>query len=134
MIDAPAGSGKAFTICALSAHPRANGKKLVPCTASAGISALLLPGGLAAPSTSKPFTTAVPLWRQTSQILSSFSPKQDCSSKRVNIPFVDNLTKEGSSCNVLSLKASALKFFVERTFSLFWDEIPMSNKIRSRNT
>ncbi|CAN0177300.1 unnamed protein product, partial [Laminaria digitata] len=52
MIDAPAGSGKTFTMCALSADLRAKGK-LVLCTASTGIAALLLPGGLTAHSTFK---------------------------------------------------------------------------------
>ena len=52
MIDAPAGSGKTFTMCALSANLRANGK-LVLCTVSTGIAALLLPGGLTAHSTFK---------------------------------------------------------------------------------
>lgn len=52
MIDAPAGSGKTFTMCALTADLRANGK-LVLCTASTGIAALLLPGGLTAHSTFK---------------------------------------------------------------------------------
>ena len=52
MIDSPAGSGKTFTMCALSANLRANGK-LVLCTASTGIAALLLPGGLTAHSTFK---------------------------------------------------------------------------------
>ena len=31
-----------------------------------------------------PFRTAVPFWRQTSQILSDLSPKRNCSPKRVN--------------------------------------------------
>ena len=31
-----------------------------------------------------PFRTAVPLWGQTTQILSSLSPKRDCGSKGVN--------------------------------------------------
>lgn len=72
------------------------GNKVVLCTASTGVAALLLADGLAA--------------------------------ETFNIPFGDSLTEEGSSCNVSSLKASALKFFVERTLLLFWDEIPMSNK------
>ncbi|CAM9250899.1 unnamed protein product, partial [Laminaria digitata] len=50
MIDAPAGSGKTFTMCALAADIRAKGN-LVLCTASTGIAALLLPGGLTAHST-----------------------------------------------------------------------------------
>ena len=32
-----------------------------------------------------PFTTAVPFWGQTAQILSSVSPKRDCGPKRVNM-------------------------------------------------
>ncbi|CAM9337287.1 unnamed protein product, partial [Scytosiphon promiscuus] len=52
MIDAPAGSGKTFTMCALSADLRAKGR-LVLCSASTGIAALLLPGGLTAHSTFK---------------------------------------------------------------------------------
>ena len=52
MIDAPAGSGKTFTMYALAADIRAKGK-LVLCTASAGIAALLLPGGLTAHSVFK---------------------------------------------------------------------------------
>lgn len=52
MIDAPAGTGKSYTICAISAHLRAQGK-LVLCAASTGIAALLLPGGLTAHSTFK---------------------------------------------------------------------------------
>ena len=52
MIDATAGSGETFTMCALSANLRANGK-LVICTVSTGIAALLLPGGLTAHSTFK---------------------------------------------------------------------------------
>ena len=52
MIDAPAGSGKTFTMCALAADIRAKGK-LVLCTASTGTAALLLPGGLTAHSTFK---------------------------------------------------------------------------------
>ena len=51
-IDAPAGSGKTFTMCALAADIRAKGK-LGLCTASTGIAALLLPGGLTAHSTFK---------------------------------------------------------------------------------
>ncbi|CAN0386694.1 unnamed protein product, partial [Scytosiphon promiscuus] len=52
MIDTPAGSGKTFTMCALSADLRAKGR-LVLCSASTGIAALLLPGGLTAHSTFK---------------------------------------------------------------------------------
>ena len=50
MIDAPAGTGKSFTQCAIAAHIRAQ-RKLVLCTASSGIAALILPGGLTAHST-----------------------------------------------------------------------------------
>ena len=49
MIDAPAGSGKTFTMCSLAADIWAKGK-LVLCTASTGIAALLLPGGVTAHS------------------------------------------------------------------------------------
>ncbi|CAM9941562.1 unnamed protein product [Ectocarpus sp. 6 AP-2014] len=52
MIDAPAGSGKTFTMTAISAELRAQ-RKLVLCCASTGIAALLLPGGLTAHSTFK---------------------------------------------------------------------------------
>ncbi|CAN0392959.1 unnamed protein product, partial [Ectocarpus sp. 12 AP-2014] len=52
MIDAPAGSGKTFTMNAISADLRAKGN-LVLCSASTGIAALLLPGGLTAHSTFK---------------------------------------------------------------------------------
>ena len=52
MIDAPAGTGKSYTICASSSYLRAQGK-LVLCAASRGIAALLLPGGLTAHSTFK---------------------------------------------------------------------------------
>ena len=52
MIDAPAVSGKTFTMCALAADIRVKGK-LVLCTASTGIAELLLPGGLTAHSASK---------------------------------------------------------------------------------
>ena len=52
MIDAPAGTGKSYTICAISSNLRAQGK-LVLCAASTGIAALLLPGGLTAHSTFK---------------------------------------------------------------------------------
>ncbi|CAN0283168.1 unnamed protein product [Scytosiphon promiscuus] len=52
MIDAPAGSCKTFTMCALSADLRAK-DRLVLCSASTGIAALLLPGGLTAHSTLK---------------------------------------------------------------------------------
>ena len=53
MIDAPAGTGKSFTQCAIAAHIRAQ-RKLVLCTASTGIiAALILPGGLTAHSTFK---------------------------------------------------------------------------------
>ncbi|CAM9593390.1 unnamed protein product, partial [Ectocarpus fasciculatus] len=52
MIDAPAGSGKTFTMTAISSDLRAKGK-LVLCSASTGIAALLLPGGLTAHSTFK---------------------------------------------------------------------------------
>ena len=52
MIDAPAGSGKTFTMTAISADLRAKGN-LVLCSASTGIAALLLPGGLTAHSTFK---------------------------------------------------------------------------------
>ena len=51
MIDAPAGTGKSFTQCAIAAHIRAQ-RKLVLCTASTGIAALILPG-LTAHSTFK---------------------------------------------------------------------------------
>ena len=50
MIDAPAGTGKSFTQCAIAAHIRAQ-RMLVLCTASSGIAALILPGGLTAHST-----------------------------------------------------------------------------------
>ncbi|CAN0310306.1 unnamed protein product [Ectocarpus sp. 13 AM-2016] len=52
MIDVPAGTGKSYTICAISSNLRAQGK-LVLCTASTRIAALLLPGGLTAHSTFK---------------------------------------------------------------------------------
>ena len=52
MIDAPACSGKTFTMCALAPYIRAKGK-LVLCTASTGIAALILPGGLTAHSAFK---------------------------------------------------------------------------------
>ncbi|CAN0368939.1 unnamed protein product [Scytosiphon promiscuus] len=42
MMDAPAGPGKTFTMCALSADLRGKGH-LVMCSASTGIAALLLP-------------------------------------------------------------------------------------------
>ncbi|CAN0571068.1 unnamed protein product, partial [Ectocarpus sp. 12 AP-2014] len=58
MIDAPAGTGKSFTECAIAAHLRAQAK-LVLCAASTGIAALILPGGLTAHSTFKlPFGDA----------------------------------------------------------------------------
>lgn len=47
MIDAPAGTGQIFTMCARAAYVRAR-TKFVFCTASTGIVALLLPGGLTA--------------------------------------------------------------------------------------
>ena len=53
MIDAPAGSGKTFTMTAISADLRAKGNNLVLCSASTVIAALLLPGGLTAHSTFK---------------------------------------------------------------------------------
>ena len=52
MIDAPAGTGKTFTECAITAHIRAHGK-LVLCTATTGIASLILPGDLTAHSTFK---------------------------------------------------------------------------------
>ena len=52
MIDAPAGTGKTFTECAITAHIRAH-SKLVLCAASTGIASLILPGGLTAHSTFK---------------------------------------------------------------------------------
>ena len=53
MIDAPAGTGKSFTQCAIAAHIRAQ-RKPVLCTASTGtIAALILPEGLTAHSTFK---------------------------------------------------------------------------------
>ncbi|CAN0269966.1 unnamed protein product, partial [Scytosiphon promiscuus] len=52
IIDAPAGTGKTFTECAITAHIRAHGK-LVLGAASTGIAALILPGGLTAHSTFK---------------------------------------------------------------------------------
>ena len=48
--DAPAGTGKTFTERTITAHLRSQGK-LVLCTASTGIAALVLPGGLTAHST-----------------------------------------------------------------------------------
>ena len=50
MINASAGAGKSFTQCATAAHIRAQ-RKLVLRTASTGIAALILPGGLTAHST-----------------------------------------------------------------------------------
>ena len=47
MIDAPAETGKSFTQCAIADHIRAQ-RKLVLCTPSSGIAALILPGGLTA--------------------------------------------------------------------------------------
>ncbi|CAM9637852.1 unnamed protein product, partial [Ectocarpus sp. 6 AP-2014] len=44
MIDAPAGTGKTFTECAVAAHLRARAK-LVLCATSTGLAALILPGG-----------------------------------------------------------------------------------------
>ena len=52
MIDAPAGSGKTFTMTTIAADLRSRGK-LVLCYASTGIAAPLLPGGLTAHSTFK---------------------------------------------------------------------------------
>ena len=52
MIDAPAGTGKKYTETTIAASLRARGT-LVLCTASTGIAALILPGGLTAHSTSK---------------------------------------------------------------------------------
>ena len=52
MIDAPAGTDKNYTICAISSNLWAQGK-LVLCAASTGIAGLLLPGGLTAHSTFK---------------------------------------------------------------------------------
>ena len=52
MIDAPAGSGKTFTMTTIAADLRSRGK-LVLCSASTGIAALLLPGGLPTHSTFK---------------------------------------------------------------------------------
>ena len=49
MIDAPAGTGKTFTETTIAASLRARGT-LVLCTASTGIAALVLPGGLTAHS------------------------------------------------------------------------------------
>ena len=50
MIDAPAGTGKTFTETTIAASLRAR-ETLVLCTASTGIAALILPGGLTAHST-----------------------------------------------------------------------------------
>ena len=52
MIDAPAETGKTFTETTIAASLRARGT-LVICTASTGIAALILPGGLTAHSTFK---------------------------------------------------------------------------------
>ena len=52
VIDAPAGTGKTFTETTIAASLRARGT-LVLCTASTGIAALILPGGLTAHSTFK---------------------------------------------------------------------------------
>ena len=52
MIDAPVGTGKTFTESTIAASLRARGT-LVLFTASTGIAALILPGGLTAHSTVK---------------------------------------------------------------------------------
>ena len=52
MLDSPAGTGKSYTTSAIAAHIRAQ-RKLVLCTATTGIAALVLPGGLTAHSTFK---------------------------------------------------------------------------------
>lgn len=58
MIDSSAGTGKTFTICAITAFLRGQGQ-LVLCSASTGIAALIFPGGLTAHSTFKfPFGDA----------------------------------------------------------------------------
>ena len=45
MIDAPAGTGKTFRECTITAHLRSQGKLLLCAAASTGIAALILPGG-----------------------------------------------------------------------------------------
>ena len=52
MIDPPAGTGKTFTMTTIAADLRSRGR-LVLCSASTGIAAQLLPGGLTAHSTFK---------------------------------------------------------------------------------
>ena len=52
----------------------------------------------------KPFRTAVPFWGQTTQILSSLSPKRDCGYKRVNIVVLLTTAKKTGAVGIINSK------------------------------